>query len=235
MDNLLDIRSAVQDDLTIDDQSTLFSPSLIDRVINRAYIKCATVYRWPQLEDAKTTSTQAGIETYDYPQGWRPNSLYRLEVDNIQYGEDPDGSPLNFSDYLIWRRDDANAVSAERKWANQQTRYFIYPVPVAVGLNNITIWGSKNVTSLIFDSDLTIFSYNMPECNEAILLETLAILKSKGENDNSSQFKSSEAKGILVIAYNKLRQEQSKYERNQPMFDVTDMFSNGRNRKIGNF
>lgn len=237
MDILSDIRQAIQDDLTVNDGSTLFPPTLIDRVINRAYVKSATLYRWPQLEDAKKTSTQNGTETYDYPSTWRPDSVWRLEVDNEQYGEEPDGSPLAFEDYLTWRRDEANENSTDKKWANQKTRYFIYPVPTTNGTNNISIWGIKNITALSEDSDTTIFSYNMPEGNEAVLLEALAILKGKGDDDKGGQFKSLEAKQILTTAFNKLRQEQNKYEKNQSMFLVQDMFANGRNpnRRIGNF
>ena len=237
MDTLSDFRQAIQDDLTVNDGSTLFSPTIINRAINRAYIKAATLYRWPQFEDAKKTSTQASLETYDYPSTWRPDSIWRLEVDDEQYGEDPDGSPLAFEDYLTWRRDDANANSTDKKWANQKTRYFIYPVPTTTGTNNISVWGIKNVTALADDTDTTAFSYNMPECNEAIVLEALAILKGKGDDDKGGQFKSLEAKQILTTAFNKLKQEQTKYERNQPMLHVQDMFANLRNptRRIGNF
>jgi len=238
VDTFIDLITAVQDDLSIGDESTLFSPTVIKRVINRAYVKCATLYRFPQLEDAKKTSTQANIESYDYPSTWRPDSLWRLEVDDKQYGEDPDGSPLAFEDYLTWRRDTDNANSVDKKWANQKTRYFIYPVPTAVGTNNICVWGVKNITALSVDGDTTIFSYNMLECNEAILLETLAILKAKGEDDKGGQFRSIEAKQILTVAYNKIRQENAKYDRNQPLFEVSDMFSSRRTRtknNIGNF
>jgi len=236
MDTLSEIRQAIQDDLTIGDESTLFTPSIINRAINRAYRKASTLFKWPQLEDAKKTSTQVNVETYDYPQTWRPDSIWRLEINDIQYGEEPDGSPLAYDDYLTWRRDENNANSALYKWSNQKTRFFVYPVPTLPGTNNISVWGIKNVTSLSSDSDTTIFSYNMPECNEAIQLEALSILKYKGENLKDGQFHSLEAKGILISAYNKIKQEQSKYEKNQPLFEVTDMFSkNGGGQNTGNF
>src|SRR3990167_6002345 len=234
MDLLSDIRQAIQDDLTVGNESNLFHTALIDRAINRSYRKAGGLFRWPKLEDYKKTSTQTNQEYYDYPSTWRPDSIFRLEVDDDQYGEDPDGSPLAFEDYLTWRADEDNDNSTDKKWANQHTRYFIYPVPTSVGTNNITVWGMKNVSSLTSDSDTTIFSYNMPECNEAVELEALAILKGKGEDDKGSQFKSLEAKQILTVAFNKIKAEQFKYERNQPFFEVTDMFRKTRSR-IGNF
>jgi len=238
MDTLANIRQAIQDDLSIGDESTLFSPTVIDRVINRAYRKAGSLYRWPQNEDAKKTSTQNGIEPYDYPSTWRPDSMWKLEVDDKQYGEDPDGSPLAFEDYLVWRRDTDNDNSTDKKWANQKRRFFIYPVPTTAGTNNISVWGVKNITTLSADADTTIFSYNMPEANESIVLEALAILKNKGEDQRSGQFASIEAKQILTVAWNKLKQENAKYEKNQPMFYIGDMFSNKRTttkNNIGNF
>lgn len=234
MDTLADIREALQDDLTIGGESNLFTPALIDRAINRAYRKAGGLFRWPKLEDSKRTSTQTNQEYYDYPSTWRPDSIWRLIVDDEQYGEDPDGSPLAFEDYLIWRDNDDNDNSTEKKWANQNTRFFIYPVPTSSGTNNITVWGMKNITTLSDDSDTTIFSYNMPECNEAVELEALAILKGKGEDDKGGQFRSIEAKQILSVAFNKIKAEQAKYEKNQPFFEVTDMYRKTRSR-IGNF
>jgi len=66
-------------------------------------------------------------------------------------------------------------------------------------------------------------------------LEANAILKNKGEAEQSGQFRSSEAKQILTIAWNKIRQEQAKYEKTQPMFEVDDLFGSGVTSKIGDF
>src|SRR3990167_317714 len=205
MDLLSDIRQAIQDDLTVGNESNLFHTALIDRAINRSYRKAGGLFRWPKLEDSKKTSTQTNQEYYDYPSTWRPDSIFRLEVDDDQYGEEPDGSPLAFEDYLTWRADDDNDNSTDKKWANQHTRYFIYPVSTANGTNNISVWGMKNITALSEDDHETIFTDNMPECNEAVVLEAKAILKSKGEDEKSGQFASAEAKAILIKAFNGIK------------------------------
>jgi len=228
MDTLANIRAAVQDDLTIGDESTLYSPNLIDRAINRAYRKVGGLFPWPELQDALKTSTQVNQEYYDYPVTWRSNSIWKLVIDDVRYGEDPDGSPLSFDDYLNWKEDYPD--STEKKWANQWRRFFVWPVPTAAGTNNIHVWGVKVVTSLSADADTTVFSYSTPEANEAIELEAVAILKSKTDDDKSAQFKSVEAKQILVVSWNKIAKEQAKYEKNQPFFYVTDMFG-GTNSK----
>lgn len=233
MDTLADLVQAVQDDLTVGDESTLYNPTLIKRVVNRAYTKAAALFPWPELQDAKKTSTQVNQEYYDYPQNWRSNSVWKLSIVNSvgtveRYGEDPDGSPLSFDDYLNWKEDYPD--STDKKWSNQWRRFFIWPIPTTLGDNNIHVWGIKTIAALSADANTTIFSYSTPEANEAIELEALAILKSKGEDDKSSQFKSAEAKQILVVAWAKIAREQAKYEKNQPFFYVTDMFG-GTNSK----
>lgn len=228
MNTLADIRVAIQDDLTVGDESTLYSPSIIDRAINRAYRKVGGLFPWPELQDAKKTSTQVNQEYYDYPTNWRSNSIWKVVIDDVRYGEDPDGSPLSFDDYLNWKEDYPD--STDKKWTNQWRRFFVWPVPTTAGTNNICVWGIKVITSLDEDSDVTIFTYSTPECNEAIELEAVAILKSKTDNDKSAEFKSTEAKQILITAWGKVAKEQSKYEKNQPFFYVTDMFG-GTNSK----
>src|SRR5258706_14289609 len=93
-----DIVAAVQDDLNVGDESTLYSPTLIKRAINRAYNKICGLYPWAELQDAKKTSTQNGQEYYDYPQNWRSNSIWKVVIDDVRFGETPDGSPLSFDD-----------------------------------------------------------------------------------------------------------------------------------------
>src|SRR3990167_10265119 len=230
MITLSDIVVAVQDDLTVGDESTLYSPTLIKRFINRAYRKVAGLFSWPELQDAKKTSTQVDQEYYDYPQNWRSNSIWKLEVDEERYGEDPDGSPLSFDDYLNWQRD--NPDSTDKKWANQWRRFFFTPVPTAAGSNNIHVWGIKAISDLSDDSDTTVFSYSTPECNESIELEAVAILKAKGEDDKAAQFRSTEAKQILIVAWAKIAKEQSKFEKLYPFFDVPDLFGNSKSKDM---
>lgn len=232
MNTLSEIRAVVKSDLNAGTNSSLYPNSRVDSAINRAYIKASRLFRWPALQDAKKTSTGANQDYYDYPENWSPLSVWRLEVNGELYGEEPDGSPLSFSDYLTWKLNNPN--STDKKWSQQHKRYFISPTPTTVGSNNITIYGQENVTTLSSDSDTTIWSYDMLECNEAIALEATAILKKKGEIDG--EMYSAEAKQILAVAYGKIRQE-NKFDHNQPFFNVPNFFGNQTSKEqvIGNF
>lgn len=232
MDTLGEIRSTVQSDLTVGNESTLYSIETINLAINRAYTKAGALFPWPELEDSKKTTTQADIDYYDYPSNWKSDSIWKLRVNYIRYGEDPDGSPLSFDDYLNWKED--YPTSTTKKWANQQRRFFISPTPTTAGLL-ICIWGQMVTETLVNDSDTTIFSYHARECNEAIALETVAILKNKGELEKAGEFRSMEAKQILASAWARIRQEASKYEKNQPLFDVPDYFGDNNVSNTGMF
>lgn len=241
MDLLEDLRQAVQDDLTVGDESSLYNPNIILRAINRAKRKAEALFAWPELMDAKKTTTQANQEYYDYPRNWRSNSIWKLAItdsdgNDVRYGEEPDGSPLSFDDYLAWKED--NPDSTDKKWANQWRRFFVSPTPTAAGsvttgINVISIWGMMvSTVDLVEDSDITIFSYSAPECNEAIVLEAVAILKSKGEQEKAGEFRSIEAKQILTTNWMKIRKELAKYEKNMPFLDVPDFFGNGNSKDL---
>jgi len=168
-----------------------------------------------------------------------PSSLWKISVDGIDYG-----TPLPFKDYL---NEKENSVPSGRTylWSNQWMRYFLYPTPTTNGNNNIVIWGQKFVPKLVNDTDTTIFSYNMSECNEAVNLEALAILKNKGDLIQpvmrsfvgGTLLLSIEAQNILRNSWGKIQEEQQKYQKTLPMFDVPDMFGRRNTVKdiIGDF
>lgn len=243
MDQLSELRSAVQSDLTLGDESSLYTPATIDLAINRAYRKIGAMYRWEETKDALKTSALANHEYYNYPINWRPNSIWKLTLDGLDYGD-----PLIFKDYL-YEKENNYPSGLEKLWSNYGKRYFISPIPTVDGDKNIVIHGYKFVDKLELDGDITIFSYSMPEINEAIILEAGEILKKKAEvskADASGSFIAMEllskpAKSIVTTAWTKITQEQNKLRRTTPRFDVPDFFASGvqqRNdirRRIGNF
>jgi hypothetical protein len=234
MDTLADMRSAVQSDLTIGSESTYLNETTVDLALNRAYRKIGGLFRWPELEDAKITSTVADQDYYDYPDTWQPDSMWKVQVSSERYGEDPDGSPMNFQDWLDWKEDNPN--STEKKWTSQHRRFFITPTPTASGTNDLYVWGQKAVTEMTSGASTTIFSYSMSEVNEAIVLEAVAILQAKGQNDEVGKLRSVEAMRLATIAWGKIRQNQMKYEKSHSMFNVPDFYGKSSSEEtIGNF
>lgn len=225
MDNLGELREAVQSDLNVSSNSSLYPQATIDSAINRSHRKCGGLFKWPILQDALTTTSQANIDYYDAPETWQPRSLWRLTVNGTPYGIKPDYSPQVYKDFLDWL-DNSNSDLTEKRWAVQWRRYFINPAPATAGLT-ICVWGLKNVTKLTLDADETIFTNNLPECNEAVVLEASAILKKKGELPQDGLMFSQEAKQILVVAFGKIKQESGKYEKVYPFLNVPNFYNNG--------
>ena len=239
METFEEIVDEVQADLTLGDESSFIDRDRVKSVVNRAYRnKVAAIFKWPQTEDAKLTDTIAGAEYYDYPDYWRPNSIWKLVVNGIDYED-----PLHFRDYQF-EKDNLYPSGIKKIWSNKALQYFIIidgAAPTTDGNptypdGNIEIHGQKIPAKLVADGDLTLFSLNMPELNEAIGLEAKAMLKSKGEEDQVGQFASVEAKQICVTAWKKLSQEMSKYEKTLPQFNVPNLFGKGGSQQIiGNF
>jgi len=213
--------ATVQSDLTINGTSSFLPATTVKLAINRAYRKIGSFFKWAETEDAEKTGTIATQEYYDYPDNWIPDSIWKITVDGIDLGD-----PLVFKDYLYEQEN--NFPSGEKTiWSSQWRRFFILIngiAPTTTGTNNISIWGHEAVSSLVEDTDVTIFSYSQPELNEAIVLEAVAILNSKGNEDTKSQFRSLEAKQIATVAWQKIRQNQAKYQKTTPFFDVPNYF-----------
>lgn len=225
VNTLEEMRDLIKSDLSVSSNSSFIPVATIDDAINRSYRKATYLFNWPALNDAQYTTTQANIEYYNNPDNWRPRSMWRLTVDGDPYGETPDYTPLVFKDFLNWNDDSANDNSTDKKWAVQWLRFFIYPIPTVASLE-IVAWGQKNADALTSDADTTIFSSNMPECNEAIVLEATGILRKKAEGFQAGQFVSAEAKQILITSYDKIKDDRAKYEKIEPFFEVPNFYGN---------
>lgn len=243
MNTFSDIYTAIQSDLTVGSESSLFDLTTIKNAVNRAYIKVGALHLWAGLRDSLKTSTIANQEYYDYPPAWQSDSVWKLSVDGTDYGD-----PLAFKDYLF-EQENNYPSGLVNLWSNQRDRYFITPTPTSNGDNNITIWGYTTVSALSNDSDTTIFSYGMQEVNEGIALEATAILKNKGEIlpplkrgwISGAALLDALALELINNAWKGELMMNVKYEKTIPQFDVPDLFAprsknaNALRNKIGNF
>ena len=214
----------VQSQLSVTSSSTFYTLTLIKSEINNTYLWATSLFNWPQLEDAKKTSTVVNQDYYDYPSVWRPDSCFRLEIDNEKY------DPKSFEDFLDYRLDNANETGT-LIFANHGTQFWVFPTPTANGTNNLSAWGFKNPTALSADADTTIFSSVDPTGNTAVCKQALAVLQAKGKDKKTSQVEDAEAKSILSTIYSKIASQQQKFQRlDHPKFDVPDYF---RGKAVG--
>lgn len=231
MDTLLDIRTGVYYDINAGTESTLYPQAVVDDAINQAYRKIGGLHRWNGTNGAKRTTTQLNINYYDYPASWRPNSIWKLMVNAEDYGD-----PITFKDFL-YETENSIPSGKDYFWANQDDRFFIYPTPTSAGLN-IDIWGQGNITALTADANETIFTNPLPEVNDAIRKEAVAILKHpKGQDASSHTLLSAEALVIVESAWATVKQNTSKAEMTRGGWNTPDYFrvKPTKDNNIGDF
>lgn len=208
----------VQHQLSVTSSSTFYTLENIKKEINYAYFWASSLFHWPQLEDAKKTSTMAGQDYYDTPTTFQPDSIYRLEIDDEKY------KPKSFEDLLDYRLENPNDKDT-KIFANHGMQFFVFPTPITDGNNNMSVWGLKTVENLSNDSDRTIFSDYDPLGNTAICKQALSSLLAKGKNKKTGQVEDAEAKNILATIYAKIARQQQKYQRlDHPFFEVPDFY-----------
>lgn len=218
----------LQSRLSVTSSSTFYTLTRVKSAINDAYIWAGGLFLWPATRKAKTTSTQEDQYYYDYPVGFKTDSVFRIDIDGQEY------DPKSFEDFLDYRRD--NPTSTKRIFASYGKQYFIFPTPTADGSNNLDVWGHEAVTTLSADGDKTIFSDSEPEGNEAIVKQALAVLQAKGKDKKLGQVEDAEAKQILAAIYSKQLAQQQKYQRlDHPKFEVPNYFSGAIVQSIGRF
>lgn len=239
MDTFDDLRNAVKSDINWSPTGGFISTDDIDRAINMAYYSAGGMHKWPDLEEALHTNSKSTQEYYQYPQYFYPESIWKLTVDSVDYGD-----PVLFKDYL-YEKENNFPSGLKKLWSSRGRQYFIYPTPTTNGSGNIVIWGFKVVATLSALLDTTIFSYVMRNCNRAICLEAAAILKMKGEDLQETivprvgEMRDLKATALLNQEWARLRMERMKREGTRPMWDVPDYFRTNvggmKNTKIGDF
>lgn len=228
MNTFQEMYTELQSRLSVTENSTFYTLTRVKSAINNSYLWAVALFIWPATQKAKTTSTVANQYYYDNPAGFRTDSIYRVEIDGLEY------DPKSFEDFLDYRRD--NPKNTKRIFASHGKQFFVFPTPTADGDSNMDVWGQEAVTTLSADGDKTIFSDSEPEGNEAIVKQALSVLQAKGKDKKTGQIEDAEAKQILATIYSKQLSQKQKYQRlDHPKFDVPDYYSSGIAQNIGRF
>ncbi len=131
--------------------------------IYESVVRVCNWQRWKNLELAKSTTTKANQEYYDYPAEFKANSIYYMEVDGKEYIE------KTWDDYQAFRA----AGSTDKIFSSHNGFYFINPTPATEGLT-IDIWGIKKPVALATWKAADNDSVLAEEFDEAIIKMALA-------------------------------------------------------------
>lgn len=117
--------------------SGFWTDAMKEQWIYEAVVRVCNYRRWKILELAKSTTTKANQEYYDYPSDFKANSIYYMEVDGKEY------TKKTWDDYQTYR-----AVESDEKiFTSHDGFFFIGPIPTQTGLT-IDIWGIKKPVDL---------------------------------------------------------------------------------------
>jgi len=183
--------------LMVASNSTLFTAARITALVNQATLIAESFHEWPETVRAKITSTVAGQDYYDYPEEFRTDTAIRVEIGGVEYNK------KNFEDFMDFKIKYATSLNT-----------------VAVGTNNLDIWGCIQPELLT----TTIFSYHASIGNEAIVKLALSVAMAKINKDLSIK-EEFEAKMILENLWKPIARKQAREQRlDHPMFNVPDFF-----------
>jgi len=128
--------------------------------INTAGQRICDFRRWKVLEKALKTITKANQEYYDYPEEFKADSIYYLEVDGKEYIK------VSWDEYQKYKAE----KSTDKIFTSHDGFYFINPVPTEAN-KEISIWGIKKWVKLVNDTDKPVLP---SEFDEAIIKLALA-------------------------------------------------------------
>lgn len=221
MQTYTELQSELLSRLQVADNSTLYTTTRVQSLIKDAYMWATSIYLWPELEKAKTTSTSTAYY-YDYPSDFKTDSITRVIIDTKEYDRKA------FEDFLDYK--DKNPTDTNtRIFADHGRQVFIFPTPTA-GSSNFDIWGLVQATQLSLGADVTIFSSHDDAGNEAVVKKALSVALAK-INKAMAQQEEAEAKGILGTIYGKILQRQQRDQRlDHARFEVPNFFG----KQVGN-
>lgn len=231
--NLLEQRTAILDDLSVETTDTFFTTALLNRFVNRAIKVIANLKNWQQTQGSdRQLLTIVGDETdeyWNYPENYKTDSIYKLKYNGKDYKR------LTWEEYLRHRDDYPN--STKRVYSDHKRQLFIYPRPTASAY--LDIWGHEIPADLSDNTDEHPFN-DEELLEEAIHTYALGLCYRKRGGTYRAEGKQlmKDALALAGEAFSQQRNEQAGYRtEHAEMFEHTDFLqTSGHPRtKSGSF
>jgi len=194
-----DLQTELRNRLTAQAGHTFYSDTMIASWINQSHKWAAGLHKWPMLKKAKTTTTTANQEYYDYPSTFKTGSISKLQVNGDEY------SKRSLAAYRKFKEDYPDDTST-KIFTNYNRYYFVHPTPTQDSLN-IDVWGLDMPATMTQNTDPSIFGDSEPEGDEAIVKKALSIALAKGKQKKEAQAEEQEAIGLLGNVWKRLRED----------------------------
>ena len=209
----------------------LFSWDGINDWINLACLEAWDYHDWIFKESAKTTTTVASQEYYDYPPEFISDSIFLLRVaDSNALLETY--KKIRYLDFMKYREDSPTGV--EKYWSDHRRWYFVNPKAFSdAASRSIEVWGMLRFTELAASTTPMPFSPdtegNENSGNNAIvnLAYAMALDSEKKNQPQKAQAIRAEAYNTFKILADREKEAQADYEvvgttffRHMPLFDA---------------
>lgn len=143
--------------------SGFWTDAMKEQWIYEAVVRVCNYKHWKDLELAKSTTTKANHEYYDYPSDFKTNSIYYMEVDGKEY------IGVTWDDYQEYKE----GGSSDKVFTSHDGLYFINPTPTKAALT-VDIWGIKKPVDLATWKAALNNSVLSEEFDEAVIKLALA-------------------------------------------------------------
>lgn len=199
-----DIKNDVIVQLGISTSVAFYTDTILGNWIDKAHKWAAGWKKWTVTEGRVSTTYVGGTEEWNYPEGWKPDSIRLLQVGGKRFKK------TNFYQYQTFRED--YSTNQEKVFSDFARLYYINPNTDAGG--TLTVWGQYTPID-IDQSDptvKTVFSDTAEEANSAIVEEVLAYAKIKEKKLQESIAHHEKAKQILLEELQQVQEEQFGYQ-----------------------
>lgn len=162
MSTLLDLRTKLDQRISAAKVKGIYPDSFKNQALNDGGVQVTNFRKWPFLNHALKTLSQAAREYYEYPSRFKLGSIYRIMVDGVEY-------PMKEWEYF---RDFRDAESDAQVSSQTGKQYFVYPAPLTDDLE-IDVYGQLKWVKLSADEDESILPEDLDDAIVAIALSKL--------------------------------------------------------------
>lgn len=218
----------------------LFTQADIDAWLNLGVLRAWDYKPWPFSQGAKTATTIANTDYYDYPQDFVAGTGYLLKVAGLEYKK------LSFEDYQHFFQSDQNPTATDKFWTEYKNFIFINKNAYNGGVDSFDLFGKLIAPTLVNATDLLPFSPSTDteqySGNEAVvqLAFSEALMSDKKKDPERAKLERDEAYATLDLLWKPFADSKSTLQsNNRPFFDTPDYFGSrftaGNQFTPGNF
>lgn len=193
MSTLLDLRTKLDQRISAAKVKGTFPDSFKNQALNDGGVQVTNFRKWPFLDHALKTLSEAAREYYLYPSRFKLGSIYRIMVSGVEY------------DMLEWNdfRERRELETDDQVSAQIGDKYFVYPAPVTDG-EEIDVYGQLKWVKLSADEDESILPEDFDDAVVALAFSKLLKKERRTVEANNEITEQIGAGGNLANLYDQL-------------------------------